>query len=160
MCATGGDLNGHGAGFEQKATIRLREATARQEVTKAGGGRVGASVFPSKRNFPGPKVWPLWLSELDLVDVANKMLDMKSASIRTVQHQLAALLAAVEQGGEIVITRRNRPVARLAPLEAAASPAKRTPAAVRRYWSGRPPPPAVRSTITHAELVGDGRGEV
>ncbi len=87
------------------------------------------------------------------------MLDMKSASIRTVQHELAALIAVVEQGGEIVITRRNRPVARLSPVASAVSPANRSPAAVRRYWGRRPPSPTVRSTITHAELVADGRGE-
>jgi len=70
------------------------------------------------------------------------------------------LLAVVEKGGEIVITRRNLPVARLAPLTAEVNPVARTPAAIRRYWGRRPLPPAVRSTLTHADLVGDGRGDV
>ena len=81
------------------------------------------------------------------------MLDMKTASIRTVQHQLASLVAEIEKGGEIVITRRNRPVARLTPISPAAAPVAGSPAVVRAYWRRRPLPPALRSTITHAELV-------
>jgi prevent-host-death family protein len=88
------------------------------------------------------------------------MLDMKTASIRTVQHQLASLVAEIEKGGEIVITRRNRPVARLTPIGLAAAPVAGTPAVVRAYWRRRPLPPAVRSEITHAELVAEGRGDV
>jgi len=85
---------------------------------------------------------------------------MKSASIRTVQHELAAMIARVEQGEEIIITRHNRPVARLAPISPAESPATSKPARLRAYWRNRPLPPAVRSKRTHAELVAEGRGEV
>ena len=94
--------------------------------------------------------------------MSNTMLDMKSASIRTVQHQLASLIAEVEKGGEIVITRHRRPVARLSPVapDAGSAAGAGSPAAIRSYWRRRPPPPAVRSTVTHAELVADGRGEV
>ena len=88
------------------------------------------------------------------------MLDMKSASIRTVQHQLAAMIAEVEKGGEIVITRRNRPVARLMPLGGAPAQGSGTPAAVRTYWRNRRVPPAVHSPITHADLIAAGRSEV
>ncbi len=85
---------------------------------------------------------------------------MKSASIRSVQHRLAALIAEVEQGEEIIITRRDRPVARLSPITPADSPASGTPVSLRAYWRRRPLPPAVRSTLTHADLVAEGRGDV
>jgi prevent-host-death family protein len=90
------------------------------------------------------------------------MLDMKSASIRTMQHQLASMIAEVEKGGEIVITRHRRPVARLSPVapDASAAVEPDSPAAIRSYWRRRPLPPAVRSAVTHAALVADGRGEV
>ena len=92
--------------------------------------------------------------------MSNIPLDMKTASIRTVQHGLAAMIAEVEQGEEIIITRRDQPVARLSPIVPADSPAARTPAALRAYWRRRPLPPAVRSTSTHADLIADGRGDV
>lgn len=88
------------------------------------------------------------------------MLDMKSASIRTVQHGLAAMIAEVEQGEEIIITRRNQPVARLLPIAQAEAPATGTPAGLRAYWRKRPLPPAIHSSLTHAELVAEGRGDV
>ena len=85
---------------------------------------------------------------------------MKTASIRTMQHELASMIAEVEKGGEIVITRRNRPVARLGPVATSANPVVGTPATVRRYWRQRPLPPAVRSSVSHADLIADGRGGV
>lgn len=88
------------------------------------------------------------------------MLDMKSASIRTVQHQLAAMIAEVETGAEIVITRHGRAVARLSPVSTAGNPPATTPTAVRNYWRKRPLPPEARSSVTHAELIADGRGDV
>ena len=92
--------------------------------------------------------------------MSNIMLDMKSASIRAVQHGLAALIAEVEQGEEIIITRRDQPVARLLPINPANVPSTGTPAALRAYWRRRPLPPAVRSPLTHADLVAEGRGDV
>ncbi|MBC8011991.1 MAG: type II toxin-antitoxin system prevent-host-death family antitoxin [Burkholderiales bacterium] len=92
--------------------------------------------------------------------MSNKLLDMKSASIRTMQHQLAALVAEVEQGEEILITRRNVPVARLSPIIPSAAPSAGSAAAIRAYWRRRPLPPAVRSSVTHADLIAEGRGDV
>lgn len=88
------------------------------------------------------------------------MLDMKSVSIRTVQHGLAAMIAEVEQGEEIIITRRNHPVARLSPISPGTAPSTVTPATLRTYWRRRPLPPAVHSKLTHADLVAEGRGDV
>jgi prevent-host-death family protein len=42
---------------------------------------------------------------------------MKTCSIMEAQHNLAALVRRVEVEGELVITRRRKPVARLVPLE-------------------------------------------
>ena len=46
------------------------------------------------------------------------LLDMKSVSIREVQHHLSKVLAWVDQGDEVQITRRNRPVAKIVPPDA------------------------------------------
>lgn len=85
---------------------------------------------------------------------------MKSASMRTVQHGLAALIAEVKQGEEFIITRRNRAVARLSPLAPADKPRSVTAASLRSYWRKRPLPPAVLSPLSNADLVAEGRGEL
>jgi prevent-host-death family protein len=85
---------------------------------------------------------------------------MRTASIRTVQHGLAALIAEVEQGEEIIITRHDQPVARLLPIAPVAAASSNTPAALRAYWKRRPLPPAVRSAATHADLIAEGRGDL
>lgn len=82
---------------------------------------------------------------------------MKRASIRTVQHQFAAMIAEVEKGGKIVITRRNQPVARLLPFGDAPMQRKKTPDAVRNYWRNRRLPPTVRFQVSHADLIAAGR---
>ncbi len=46
------------------------------------------------------------------------MLYMKTASIRDVQHDLGKVLAWVEGGEEVEVTRRRRAVARLIPVNA------------------------------------------
>lgn len=84
---------------------------------------------------------------------------MKTATIRETQHRLAGLIAEVERGAEILITRRNRPVARLLPISNKKDVAAK-PATLRAYWKNRPAPPAMRSSVTHADLVADGRGDV
>ena len=88
------------------------------------------------------------------------MLDMKTASIRAVQHQLAAMIAEVAKGGEIVITRHRRPVARLAPVNPAPGKPAPSAAAIRRYWRERPLPAPMRTPISNADLVAEGRGDV
>jgi prevent-host-death family protein len=46
---------------------------------------------------------------------------MKTANIVTAKNELSRLLRCVKRGETIVITERNRPVARLQPIDAAAS---------------------------------------
>ena len=85
---------------------------------------------------------------------------MKTASIRSVQHQLAAMIAEVEKGAEIVITRHRRPVARLAPVNPAQGRPSPSTAMIRRHWRERPLPAPMRAPISNAELVAEGRGDV
>ena len=56
------------------------------------------------------------LVELTTPDLCVIMLDMKTASVREVQHNLNDVLAWVAQGEEVQITRRNKPVAKIAPI--------------------------------------------
>jgi prevent-host-death family protein len=42
---------------------------------------------------------------------------MTSATIRQVQHNLAGILRRVEAGEEVIIRRRDRPVARMVPVQ-------------------------------------------
>lgn len=100
------------------------------------------------------------LSGLDAYKLSNIVLDMKSASIRTVQHQLAAMISEVEKGREIIITRRNQPVARLMPVGSVSQQQKVMPATVRAYWRNRRLPPSVNTSVSHADLIANGRGEV
>ena len=51
------------------------------------------------------------------------------------------MIAEVEKGAEIVITRHRRPVARLSPVGRPPGPGTVSAAAVRRYWRDRPLPP-------------------
>lgn len=41
---------------------------------------------------------------------------MTTATIRQIQHNLAKVLRLVEAGEEVIIRRRNRPIARIVPL--------------------------------------------
>jgi prevent-host-death family protein len=50
---------------------------------------------------------------------------MRAASARETNRSFSKLLQAVVEGEEVVITRRGKPVARLAPIEAAAEDAER-----------------------------------
>jgi len=59
---------------------------------------------------------------------------MVTATIREVQHNLAAFIRRVENGQEVVIRRRNRVVARLVPSEPAAEERKRIDWSDLREW--------------------------
>ena len=50
---------------------------------------------------------------------------MRTVSAREANQSFSKLLQAVVEGEEVVITRRGKPVARLAPIEAAADDAER-----------------------------------
>ena len=52
------------------------------------------------------------------------MLHMKSVTLRHMQHHLSDVLRHVDQGNEVLVTRRRRAVARLVPVAAAGTRAK------------------------------------
>jgi len=52
----------------------------------------------------------------------DKLLNMKTATVREVQHKLSRVLARVKRGEEITITKRGKAVARLVPLAVAEGP--------------------------------------
>ena len=51
---------------------------------------------------------------------------MKTANVAEVKEHLAAYLTAAERGGEVVVCRRNRPIARLVPVVTPAPVTRRT----------------------------------
>jgi prevent-host-death family protein len=70
---------------------------------------------------------------------------MVSVTLREMQHNLAACLRQVEQGEEVVIRRRQKPVARLVPLDPGAAGGSRTNwKALRQFrrdaWGDKPTP--------------------
>jgi prevent-host-death family protein len=69
------------------------------------------------------------------------MLDMKTATVRDVQHHLRKVLAWVENGEEVLVTRRNKTVARLVPCSpenAASVPLPAFAARARAIWGAQP----------------------
>lgn len=97
------------------------------------------------------------MSVLTRVRMSYKMLDMQkdSVSIRELQQNLKRVLAQVERGRTIEVTRRRRPVARLAPVRADGpiSPWPDLEARVRAVFGGRVVTPG------GLDAVSEGRGE-
>ena len=68
------------------------------------------------------------------------MLYMKTATVRQLRHDFNSVLQLIENGEEVTITRRNKPVARLAPAPPQARPFQRPDFAARlaaRFPNGR-----------------------
>ena len=84
---------------------------------------------------------------------------METATIRQVQHNLAAYVHKVEHGEEVEIRRRNRVVARLVPATGVTQPARILDWGElrewrRRLWGGKHAPGKPIS-----EIVYESRGE-
>ena len=78
------------------------------------------------------------------------MLNMKTATVRDVQHHLAKVLAWVERGEEVEITRRSKPVARLVPsIPVHPAPAEMPDfaARARAIWGAQPKGSGLSKTI-------------
>ena len=56
---------------------------------------------------------------------------MKSVSLRHMQHHLSDVMRHVDQGQEVLVTRRRRTIARLVPMQPAAAKVKWPDFAVR-----------------------------
>ena len=82
---------------------------------------------------------------------------MQTATIREVQHNFARFIRLVEAGEEVQILRRNKPVARLTPVEAGpGASADWSGVSARRaavFRAGRPPGKPV------SDLVLESRGD-
>jgi len=61
---------------------------------------------------------PLGHRGLPLAGMLDIMPNMKTATVRQVQHALASVLAEVQKGQEIAVTRRGKVVARIVPARA------------------------------------------
>jgi antitoxin (DNA-binding transcriptional repressor) of toxin-antitoxin stability system len=70
--------------------------------------------------------------------VCVKMSNMKSASVREVQHQFARVLAWVARGEEVHVYRRKQLVAKLVPPGPAAIESPDFVGRARRVWGKRP----------------------
>jgi prevent-host-death family protein len=82
---------------------------------------------------------------------------MTTATIRQVQHNLASVLQSVEAGEEVIIRRRNQPIARIVPINGAEERkvdwSSLNTWRTRFFARGRLPGKAV------SELIAEGRGE-
>jgi prevent-host-death family protein len=91
--------------------------------------------------------------------ILERQAEMETATIREVQHNLAAYVRRVEHGEEIEIRRRNKVVARLVPSGDSAQAARKLDwAEVRewrlRLWGGKLAPGKPAS-----EIVYESRGD-
>jgi len=79
---------------------------------------------------------------------------MHAVGVFEAKNRLTALLDEVENGGEVIITRRGRPIARLAPLENGFNRAKARAAAdgLRAASKGQ-----TLDGLTLKALIGEGR---
>jgi prevent-host-death family protein len=80
---------------------------------------------------------------------------MKTASVREVQHNLAAVLDIVSRGQEIAVTKRGRVIARIVPARARAGRVQWPDSAARMKRLGRD---AARGTPS-SRLIRELRGE-
>jgi prevent-host-death family protein len=87
--------------------------------------------------------------------LSYKMSDMQKISIRELQRNLKRVLARVERGQVIEVTRRRRPVARLAPMRSGnpTAPWPDLDARVRAVFGKRVVTPG------GADAVSEGRGD-
>ena len=83
------------------------------------------------------------------------MSNVRSHSVRHVQHHLAAVLAEVERGEEIEVLRRGRPVARIVPLPSESQPCDWGDVE-RRLQSAYPRPVG---GVSAARTIAEGRGD-
>jgi len=67
-----------------------------------------------------------------------KMLDMKTATVRDVQHHLSEVLAWVANGEEVRVLKRRKVVARILPPEPVVVAPPDFLARAKDVWGGRP----------------------
>ncbi|MQA28781.1 MAG: type II toxin-antitoxin system prevent-host-death family antitoxin [Luteitalea sp.] len=120
------------------------------DIARCQFGRCSARIVTAEA--------PLSRSRLTFIQLSYKMSDMQkttSVSIRELQQNLKRVLARVERGQVIEVTRRRRPVARLAPMRSGSptSPWPDLDARVRAVFGKRVVTPGA------ADAVSEGRGD-
>ncbi len=78
------------------------------------------------------------------------MSNMKTATVREVQHNLKAVLAWVEGGETVNVMRRAKVVARLVPPEPEAVSSPDFVARARGVWGERPKGASLSATVSEA----------
>lgn len=93
---------------------------------------------------------------MPLARMLDTMSNMKTATVRQVQHALASVLAEVQKGQEIAVTRRGKVVARIVPARATQGRLRWPDSEARmdRLLSGG----TVKGTVP-SDLIRDLRGE-
>ena len=81
------------------------------------------------------------------------MLDVKTATIRKVQHNLAEVLSWVERGEEVSVLRRNKVVARLVPPTPKAPQSPDFLTRAKTIWGAKP------KGTRPSEILSESRGE-
>jgi antitoxin (DNA-binding transcriptional repressor) of toxin-antitoxin stability system len=81
------------------------------------------------------------------------MLDVRTATIRKVQHNLAEVLSWVERGEEVRVLRRKKVVARLVPPTPDAPPSPDFVSRAKAIWGAKP------QGTRPSEIVSESRGD-
>ena len=79
------------------------------------------------------------------------VLDMKTANVRMVQHNLAEVLDWVQEGEEVQVTRRHEVVAKIVPCQGEPRGVQHPDflARARRIWGKRPKGIALSEALRH-----------
>ena len=82
---------------------------------------------------------------------------MTTVTVRQVQHNLASVLRSVEAGEEVIIRRRNRPIAKLVPL--ASRRKRKVDWSGLAVWRARMFPRGKVGGKAVSDLIYEGRGD-
>lgn len=106
---------------------------------------------PLARSVGRATLDPLGATWLDLA--------MKSVKIAELKDRLSEHLRAVERGSEVVVTDRNRPIARLMPIAAPHAPLEVVPPKVSFSWLRGKKYPRAAWAVGSSELLAEERRE-
>jgi prevent-host-death family protein len=82
---------------------------------------------------------------------------MITATLREIQHNLASVLRNVEAGEEVIIRRRNRPIARIVPMPPPEE--RKADWSSLKKWRERMFPHGKLPGKAVSELISEGRGD-
>ena len=88
--------------------------------------------------------------------IRKEVTRMTTATIRQIQHNLASVLRSVEAGEEVIIRRRNRPIARIVPIRSVEE--RKVDWSSLKEWRARVFPRGKLPGKPVSELISEGRG--